>query len=133
MIEKQNLFIDRSGGSLIEIDLKALEQISEIDKTPTAEITKKMLLEKRSLEEVATTRSLTLGTIITHLESIKKLDNKFDFLSLDIIPKTLNKTKIAKIKKSLKINEGKLSPTLFELQKLGVKTNYEEIRLVRLL
>lgn len=130
--QKQNTFIERAGGNIKEMAIEEVKQLEEKDKTPTAEITKNMLLAGKYLEDVASERSLTLGTIITHLESLKKLDKTFDFKSLNIIPKALNKTKINKIKKALKTNEDKLTPTMHDLQKLGVDTNYEEIRLARL-
>ena len=88
------------GGSVEEIKPEELKQIEEVDKTPTAEITKNLLLQGKSLQDVASERNLTLGTIITHLESIKKLNSDFDFTKLNIIDKSLNKTKVNKIKKS---------------------------------
>lgn len=133
LIQKQNNFILSAGGSVEEIKPEELKQVEEKDKTPTAEITRNLLLQNKTLAEVATERGLTLGTIITHLESIKKLDKNFDFSKLNIIDKTLNKTKVSKIKKALKNNDNMLSPTLSELEKNGIKTNYEEIRLARLL
>ena len=133
LTQKQNTFIERAGGNVKEMAIEEVKQLEEKDKTPTAEITKNMLLAGKSLEDVASERSLTLGTIITHLESLKKLDKTFDFKSLNIIPKALNKTKINKIKKALKTNEDKLTPTMHDLQKQGIDTNYEEIRLARLL
>lgn len=133
LIQKQNNFILSAGGSVEEIKPEELKQVEEKDKTPTAEITRNLLLQNKTLAEVATERGLTLGTIITHLESIKKLDKNFDFSKLNIIDKTLNKTKVGKIKKALKSNDNMLSPTLSELEKNGIKTNYEEIRLARLL
>ena len=133
LVQKQNNFILSAGGSVEEIKPEELKQVEEKDKTPTAEITRNLLLQNKTLAEVATERGLTLGTIITHLESIKKLDKNFDFSKLNIIDKTLNKTKVSKIKKALKNNDNMLSPTLSELEKNGIKTNYEEIRLARLL
>lgn len=133
LVQKQNNFILSAGGSVEEIKPEELKQVEEKDKTPTAEITRNLLLQNKTLAEVATERGLTLGTIITHLESIKKLDKNFDFSKLNIIDKTLNKTKVSKIKKALKSNNNMLSPTLSELEKNGIKTNYEEIRLARLL
>jgi replicative DNA helicase len=118
------------GLSMTEI-VRELE--TRVDKTPTAEITKNLLLQGKSLQDVASERNLTLGTIITHLESIKKLNSDFDFTKLNIIDKSLNKTKVNKIKKALKNNKNMLTPTLSELEKSGLKTNYEEIRLARLL
>ncbi len=133
LVQKQNNFIEMVGGSVEEIKPEELKQIEEVDKTPTAEITKNLLLQGKSLQDVASERNLTLGTIITHLESIKKLNSDFDFTKLNIIDKSLNKTKVNKIKKALKNNKNMLTPTLSELEKSGLKTNYEEIRLARLL
>lgn len=133
LAQKQNNFIEMVGGSVEEIKPEELKQIEEVDKTPTAEITKNLLLQGKSLQDVASERNLTLGTIITHLESIKKLNSDFDFTQLNIINKSLNKTKVNKIKKALKNNKNMLTPTLSELEKSGLKTNYEEIRLARLL
>jgi hypothetical protein len=130
LTQKQNTFIERAGGNVKEMDIEEVKQLEEKDKTPTAEITYNMIVQGKTLDEIATLRSLTLGTIITHLESMKKLHPDLDVSSS--IPKGLNKTKISKIKKSLKANENKLTPTMHDLQKLGVDTNYEEIRLARL-
>ena len=85
LIQKQNNFILSAGGSVEEIKPEELKQVEEKDKTPTAEITRNLLLQNKTLAEVATERGLTLGTIITHLESIKKLDKNFDFSKLNII------------------------------------------------
>jgi hypothetical protein len=130
LTQKQNTFIERAGGNVKEMAIEEVKQLEEKDKTPTAEITFNMIAQGKTLDEIATLRSLTLGTIITHLESMKKLKKDLDVSKS--IPSSLNKTKINKIKKALKQNENKLTPTMYELQKLGVETNYEEIRLARL-
>lgn len=130
LTQKQNTFIERAGGNVKEMAIEEVKQLEEKDKTPTAEITFNMIIEGKTLAEIATLRSLTLGTIITHLESMKKLKKDLDISKS--IPSNLNKTKINKIKKSLKANDDKLTPTMHDLQKLGVDTNYEEIRLARL-
>lgn len=75
-IEKsQEDFIIRCGGSIKKIDLKALQK--EFDKTSTFEKTKSLLLEKKSIDEIAIERGLTKETVLSHIEKLV-MESKLD-------------------------------------------------------
>lgn len=68
MEKSQEDFIIRCGGSLTKIDLKAKQK--EEDKTSTFEKTKALLLEEKSIDEIAVERGLTKETVISHIEKL---------------------------------------------------------------
>jgi ATP-dependent DNA helicase PIF1 len=68
MEKSQEDFIVRCGGSLTKIDLKAKQK--EEDKTSTFEKTKALLLEEKSIDEIAIERGLTKETVISHIEKL---------------------------------------------------------------
>ena len=114
-------FISRVGGTLT-----AGKKIKE-EKIPTLKITQNLLEKKNSIEEMAEIRNLTVGTIIGHIEQIKKKDAKFnvEYLRPD--------EKIIKlVQKHLVKSEGKLSYLKTALKKDGQDATFEDIRLARI-
>lgn len=100
-------------------------------KIPTILITKELLKEKKTIEQIAKYRNLKEGTIISHIEQIVTEDKKIDLSHIK--PKINNIKLISKINKKLKGNEvGKLTPIKKLLEKDGHKLSFEEIRLAKL-
>lgn len=61
-------FIVRAGGSLAVIDVKARE--AEEKRTSTFEKTRNLILEGKSINDIATERGLTKETVVSHLEKL---------------------------------------------------------------
>lgn len=61
-------FITRAGGSLKVIDVKARE--AEEKRTSTFEKTRNLVLEGKSINDIATERGLTKETVVSHLEKL---------------------------------------------------------------
>ncbi len=66
--KSQEDFIIRSEGSIQVIDVQARE--AELDKTSTFEKTKVLLLEQKSIDDIAVERGLTKETVLTHIEKL---------------------------------------------------------------
>ncbi len=73
--KSQEDFIVRCGGSIQKIDLKAKQQ--EEDKTSTFEKTKALLIEEKSIDEIAVERGLTKETVLSHIEKLV-MESKID-------------------------------------------------------
>lgn len=114
-------FIARTGGTLV-VGKKAKEE-----KLTTTEVTKKLLEEKKTIKEIAELRSLTIGTIIGHVEQIKQKDLKFDVEYLR--PK---EDIIKAVSKHLAKSDGKLSYLKTMLKKDGQDISFDDIRLARI-
>jgi len=91
----------------------------------TYEQTKKLVIEKVSLEEIAKKRGVTIGAILTHLEKLKETSPELDMSYLQPEKKRLDAIK----KAFAKTDDAKLAPVR---AKLGKSYSYEEIRLGRL-
>lgn len=132
--KKQGDFILLSGGSIEEIDIKESEGVQEKDKTPTKNITLKLLKEKKDLTEIATVRSLTAGTIISHLEDLckgKEIDREdIEYIIKKEIP---SKTDIKNMMLAFKNDDTKLIEAMSEYKKLskGKMATFEILRLAR--
>ena len=94
-------------------------------KLSTYEQTKKLVVKKMSLAEIAKERGLTTGAILTHLEKLKVTDPDLDMSYLK--PEKKRLTVIKKV--FAKTDDTKLAPVR---AKLGRSYSYEEIRLGRL-
>ena len=68
MQKSQEDFIVRCGGSIAKIDLKAKQK--EEDRTSTFEKTKALLLEEKSIDDIAVERGLTKETVLSHIEKL---------------------------------------------------------------
>lgn len=120
-------FIRMCGGKV-----QATENISQVSGASTYDITHQLISKKFSLEQIATERNLTLGTIISHLEKLtgeKVLDPSFDLRYLK--PEQNRFEKIKTVLKSVSEKDGKilLSPAR---EILGEDFSFEELRLARL-
>lgn len=121
-------FITRVGGSIDVIDLAARE--AEDERISTFEKTKRILLEGKSIAEIATERGLTDQTVIDHLEtlvdkghiSIDKLDH--------IRPKTRAFADLVATFQSVydATGETHLSP----VKRKAPKASYRDIQLARI-
>lgn len=133
--EQSNLekdFILKMGGT-IEIIPKTKDRNGKIisTKIPTILITKELLEDNKSIEEIAKRRKLTEGTILNHIEQILEKDKEVNISH--IRPRQDYIELVRKINKKLKGEEvGKLSPIKYKLEKEGHNLSFEEIRLARL-
>jgi hypothetical protein len=115
-------FLTESGGSIVELDETDEEEVEV--KVPSHERTKEMLKEGLSLVEIAEVRSLSVDTIIGHIEKLLELKEEVE-LKHTLPPK---KTTDA-IKKAFKdLDTRKLTPVY---EHLKGKSSYQDIRLVR--
>ena len=87
--------------------------------------TKKMILEKMSIAEVAKSRGITEGTVLSHLEKLINTGEQVDIEYLKPDRRRLDKIQEA-FRKSEQLN---LSPVK---EILGEKYSYDELRLARL-
>lgn len=101
-------------------------------KIDTATMTRELIEKNISLEEIAKTRNLTLGTILTHCEKIKSKSPNFDFSGL---VKNFSPEKIKQMKTALKKcqNESGVYPLAPAMELLNGNATFEELRLARLL
>ncbi len=119
--EKQTQFIVRSGGSIKEA---TDEEIKE-GKQSTFEKTLNLVVQKKGFNEMAEIRSLTLDTILSHIEHLKLggVDMDIEYLR----PENLDIKKIIDTFKKLDtISLSKVK------SRLGEKFSYTDIRIARL-
>jgi len=115
--EMQEDFIDKVG--------RSEAQAAVASSIPTHLKTRALLEESKELAEIVEERGMTKGTIISHLEKLKKVGDTDIFAHLQP-----EKTQLAEIKKAFKKSkELKLAPAHRELKG---KYTYEELRLARL-
>jgi hypothetical protein len=113
-------FILIAGGTLTEGVLKKPEKVS------TTMLTKKLLEEKKSIEEIAEIRGLTIGTIIGHIDQIKR-----DFPNFNLEYLKPDDKIIKMVEKHLPKSAGKLSYLKTMLKKDGLDVSFEDIKLAR--
>lgn len=113
-------FILRSGGTLDAVRKPKALKVSSIH------VTRKLIEEKKSLEEMSKERGLVVGTIISHIEQLADEDP-----SIDIDYLAPSKKHIELVRKHLAKSEGKLSPIKSALKRAGTDLSFEEIRLAR--
>lgn len=115
-------FLTESGGTVTELEVSDDDEIET--KTASHMITKNMLDEGKTLQEVAEDRKLSLDTVLGHIEKLReyKEDVKLDHT----LPKQKDFDKIAKTFE--KLDTRKLTPVY---DSLGGKVSYQDIRLVR--
>ncbi len=125
LLEKQEFFIEKCHGSKEAVAVASDEIEAKIS---TFEETKALLKEKMSLKEIAEKRSLTVDTIIGHIEKMVERDEeiKFDYL----LPKKKEREKIEEAFEKVLKKEGsyKLTPAFDELK--GIY-DYHVLRVVR--
>lgn len=112
--------------------IELLAPIKKIPKIPSHQITKHLVLAKKSLKEIAKERDLSIDTILEHLEKLKLEENVPDmkYLKLDAFTDVRFK-KIAEAFSVAFKKEGdlRLGPVK---NMLGSGFSYDEIRLARL-
>ncbi|MGA8572848.1 MAG: helix-turn-helix domain-containing protein [Desulfobaccales bacterium] len=92
---------------------------------PTYQETKKLLLQKSSIEQISNKRGLSVGTIIAHIEKLVRSSEKLD---LDYLRPPAEE--YARIVEAFQETGGKALSPMREL--LGKQFSFEELRLVRL-
>ena len=135
-------FIEKCGGTNDEAIIKKnkgkkKERLEEPIKESTFQKTRKMILEGKSIAEIAFDRDLTEGTIIGHLEKLVEDQPSFDISSL--APPAHKVKKVSKVMAKLRLqgNEEYLDSAgnikLAVLHRsLNGQMDFEEIRLCRL-
>jgi hypothetical protein len=101
-------------------------------KIPTAQVTKALIDEGKTIREVARERELSAETIIGHIEELRAEDPSWNISHLrDILPVTRFK-KITMAFHAFGVQEGGQRPLSPVKHKLGPGFTFEEIRIVRL-
>ncbi len=127
-------FITASGGTLTATVIPdVVDQFNEEKKKKgdTYLKTKELILERRTLVEIATMRGVKTGTIISHIEILKDGDDTIDF---SYMKGEIDGEKLRTIHKAFQTfegsdNEGKLTPVK---DLLGPVATFDEIRFARL-
>lgn len=115
-------FLTERGGSITELDEVEAEEMAI--KVPSHDRTKEMLKEGLSIIEIAESRSLSVDTIIGHIEKLLELKEEVE-LKHTLPPKKTTDM----IKKAFKeLDTRKLTPVY---EHLKGKCSYQDIRLVR--
>lgn len=130
--EKQESFIVRMEGILEPKTVTSHLKKDKPVKVSTYDLTKKLIDDEMSLEEIAARRDMTYGTILSHVEKLTEegsIDPLFDLAYLKPTTKQFNE--IIDACEKIKAKEGsvKLTPIRNLLKN---KYTFEEIRLVRL-
>ena len=133
-LEKKALrFIKKSGGVTnpdeIKENKKNLDQGKKVTKKSTYLITKQMIENGHSLDDIVIERGLTLGTVSTHLIKIAELYPKTDLTRFKPESRILNKVKHARnelLKKKGKDERISLKP-IFDM--LKGELSYDQIKM----
>jgi hypothetical protein len=115
-----NAFIERNGGTIEKVVLQKPVKLS------TLEITKKLIEQKKSIEEIMKERDFVISTIINHIEQIKE-----NFPEVDIDYLRPDEKCVSLVAKHLPKSEGKLSYIKSKLKSEGNDMSFEDIRLAR--
>ena len=105
--------------------IRSIAREAPSEKKSTFEITKELVEKGRTIEEVSLERKLTIGTVLSHLETLR--DNSIDVVMDHLKPEDGTFEAIEKVFE--KIGSEKLAPVR---NKLGRKYSYEDIRTARL-
>ncbi len=118
-------FIIRTGGTLEKVI------IPKKIKIPTTEVTRRLLSEGKTLEEIAEERGMVVGTIVNHLDQIVADDP--DFNCEHVRPSEKHIELVEKhMQKPPKGSEGKIGYIKTRLDKAGENLTFEDIRLARI-
>lgn len=127
ILERHKNFIKKVHGTWKE-ESEQKKDISFVSKD-TYQVTKQMLDMGKTINEVVTERSLTLGTILNHLEVLQKRRLISDFSTYNLIDQERLKI-IVEVFQELKVRS--LTPVFEYLKKADFDTTYEELRIARL-
>ena len=126
--EMHDSFILESGGTIDEDEIEKNRKREKVEiekKKPSHEITMELVKEGKTLKEIAKEREMTVGTIISHLEKLKK--EPYSLTLSQFKPKA---TDLKSVKSAFKGSKDmKLAPAH---RKLKGKYSYEELRVARL-
>ncbi|MDA1335031.1 MAG: AAA family ATPase [bacterium] len=120
----QDSFIIRSGGTLEKREIEENQRTKD-SKVSTHEVTRSLLERELSLKEIAKERGLTTGTILSHIEKLRKKKTELDITYLEPDGDALEEIKVA----FTDSGDTKLAPVARLLKN---KYTYEELRLARL-
>ncbi len=127
--EMEQTFIVQMGGS---IDVtKTVDASGKAKKIPTLLKTLELVQDGKTIKQIADTRNLTTGTVISHIEQIvdQYPDVKIDHMK----PDEKHIRLISEIQEKLKpADKNKLTPIKITLEKSGHKLSFEDIRLALL-
>ncbi len=126
---QRKTLIERFGGDKSKVIVKEKVRVKKKIAIPTHMTTLAMLNESLSLESIAEKRGLSFGTIITHIEKLKNLqqiDSSLIENLKDVFPKNDFDLIFSELKKS---EDGKLKPIY---DKFEGRYSYNSIQLVRL-
>ncbi|MEK7460572.1 MAG: helix-turn-helix domain-containing protein [Patescibacteria group bacterium] len=120
---------------IAQIQKEFIERVAPVngkkEKRDTIDETKKLLLEGKTISEIALTRELKEGTIIDHIEKLLGQDAKLD---LSTIKKSIPKDRLKKMTDALK--KGGAEGGVYRLTPakvlLGADFSFDEIRIARL-
>jgi hypothetical protein len=115
-----NDFIMRTGGTLEKVVLPKKEKVS------TLEITKRLIEQKKSIEEIMDERGLVFSTIVHHIEQLAELGGEVDLKYLRPEDKI-----VELVAKHVPKSDGKLSYIKSKLAREGNDMSFEDIRLAR--
>lgn len=119
-------FIQQSGGYLDPVAVPKKQ--AKAKKQPTHMITYQLVKDGMTLSETAKKRSMTIGTIVSHLERCQEAGTFVAFPHIAPKPTDLKRIKTA----FLKAGDTKLSPVKTILDKGMHQYSFEEIRVARL-
>jgi len=121
--------MERFEGGKTKANVKGKKNRKNNTAIPTHLITLAMLKENIFIDSIARKRGLSMGTIISHVEKLKGL-NQLDSSCMETLKATLPKQDFEVIFAELKQSEdGKLKPIY---EKFGEKYTYASLRVVRL-
>jgi len=128
-MEMEQTFIVQMGGS---IDVtKTVDSQGKAKKIPTLLKTLELVQSGNTINQIANTRNLTTGTVISHIEQI--VDQYPDVIIDHIKPDEKHIRLISEIQEKLKpADKNKLTPIKIALEKSGSKLSFDEIRLILL-
>ncbi len=127
--EMEQTFIVQMGGS---IDVtKTVDASGKAKKIPTLLKTLELVQDGKTIKQIADTRNLTTGTVISHIEQIV---DQYPEVKIDHFkPDEKHIRLISEIQEKLKpADKNKLTPIKIALEKSGSKLSFEDIRLALL-
>ncbi len=127
--EMEQTFVVQMGGS---IDVtKTVDASGKAKKIPTLLKTLELVQDGKTIKQIADTRNLTTGTVISHIEQI--VDQYPEVSISHFKPEEKHIRLISEIQEKLKpADKNKLTPIKIALEKSGSKLSFEDIRLALL-
>jgi hypothetical protein len=114
-------FIMRVGGTLEKVVKPKVEKVS------TLELTKRLIEEKKTIQEISDIRNLVFSTIVNHIEQIAQ-----EFPETDMAYLKPDEKIVELVGKHVPKSDGKLSYIKSRLKREGNDMSFEDIRLARI-